>query len=158
MPRLPGGASRRAARRSLDRRLAHVRAVHPHAVPPNVGWVQALRESVGMSSDELGRRMGTVGTSVLRLEAAEREGRARLDTLRRAADALDCDLIYALVPRRPLEDMVTDQARLKAGALLAGVGHSMLLEDQQVDSAVAREQLTEHAALIADEPGLWGDG
>ena len=158
MARLPGGASRRAARRALDRRLAAVRAAGPHAVPPKGGWVQAVRGSLGMSAAELGRRMGTVESSVLRLEAAERHDRARLDTLRRAADALDCDLVYALVPRRPLEEMVADQARRKAGALLASVGHSMLLEDQQVSSDVAREQLTEQAALIADEPGLWSDG
>lgn len=158
MPRQRPASLRRAARRSLDRRLVPVRDVIPYAVPPRGGWVQAIRESLGMSAEELGRRMGTVRTSVLRLEANERDGGARLDTLRRAADALDCDFVYAVVPRRPLEDMVADQARLKAASLLAAVGDSMLLEDQQVSSAVAREQAAEQAALLADEPGLWSDG
>lgn len=157
MPRLPTSAARRLARRALDRRLALVRADIPYAVPPRDGWVRAIRESLGMSSGELGRRMGTVASSVQRLEVAERDGRIGLDTLRRAADALDCDLVYALVPRRTLQDMVADQARVKAVALLANVGHSMLLEDQQVPTDTAREQLAEQVALVADEPGLWGD-
>jgi len=157
MPRLPDSAARRLARRTLDRRLALVHAAVPHAVPPRTGWVRAIRESLGMSSSELGRRMGTVASSVQRLEIAERDGRVGLDTIRRAADALDCDLVYALVPRRTLEDMVTDQARLKAAARLASVGHSMLLEDQQVPADTAHDQLEEQTALVADEPGLWGD-
>lgn len=157
MSRQRSPALRRAARRALDRRLVPVRDALPHAVPPQRGWVQAIRESLGMSAEELGRRMGTVRTSVLRLEASEREGVVRLDTLRRAADAMDCDLVYALVPRRLLEDMVAERARFKAAALLADVGHSMALEDQQVGPAVAREQAAEQAALIADEPGLWSD-
>ena len=157
MPRLPNGASRRAARRTLDRRLVQVRAARQDAAPPHAGWVHAIRESLGLSSGELGRRMGTVGSSVLRLEAAERDGRVRLDTLRRAADALNCDLVYALVPRRPLEEMVTGRARLKAASLLASVDHMMLLEDQQVAPGTADEQADEQAALIADGPGLWSD-
>lgn len=158
MPRLPPSSSRRAARRALDRRLATVRDAAPDAAPPRDGWVRAIRESLGMSAEDLGRRMGTVRTSVLRLETTERDGKVRLDTLRRAGDALGCDLVYALVPRRPLEDMVADQARLKADALLTAVGHYMLLEDQQVPADVAREQLDEQIALVADEPGLWRDG
>ena len=155
VPRLPSSASRRAARRALDRRLATVRDARPDAVPPRDGWVRAIRESLGMSAEELGRRMGTVRTSVLRLETTEQDGKVRLDTLRRAADALGCDLVYALVPRRPLEEMVAAQARLKADAMFTAVGHYMLLEDQQVRADVAQEQLDEQTALVADEPGLW---
>lgn len=155
MPRLPSTASRRAARRALDRRFVELRESASGAVPPQGGWVRAIRESLGMPADELGRRMGTVGTSVLRLENAERSGTIGMDTLRRAAEALDCDLVYALVPRRSLEDAVAEQARLKARQVLATVSHSMLLEDQQVASDIAREQLEDQAALIADEPGLW---
>lgn len=157
MPRQRAPSLRRTARRTLDSRLVAVRSVVPEATAPQGGWVHAIRESLGMSAAELGRRMGTVHTSVLRLEGSERDGGARLDSLRRAADALDCDLVYALVPRRPLEDMVATQAQRKADALLASVGHSMLLENQQVTASVVREQAAEQAALIADEPGLWSD-
>lgn len=155
MPRQPTAKSRRAARRALDRRFAQIRITPQAVAPPRAGWVRAIRESLGMSASDLGERMGTSHVSVLRLEKNEREGSVGLETLGRAADALDCDLVYVLVPRRPLDVMVAEQAEAKARAVLVSVGHSMLLEDQQVSPEVAREQLAEQAAVIADEPGLW---
>lgn len=157
MPRSPNAAARRTARQALDRRFHVLRGFVPQAAVPRGGWLKAVRESLGMSAADLAARTGTAQTSILRLEASEREGRVQLDTLRRAADALECDLVYAVVPRRPLETMVTDRARLKAGSLLSRVGHSMLLEDQQVLPAAAREQLAEQAARLLDRPGLWSD-
>ena len=157
MPRGPSAASRRTARRALDRRFETMRPLAALAVVPRGGWVQAVREALGMSAADLARRMGTAQTTVLRLEAAERDARIQFDTLRRAAEALDCDVVYALVPRRPLEATIGDRARLKAGSLVGRVGHSMLLEDQQVLPTAARDQLDEQAALLIDRPGLWRD-
>ena len=110
-----------------------------------------------MSAADLGQRMGVAETSVLSLERNEVTRHVRLDTLERAANALDCDLIYALVPRRPLEQMVDERARILAGDLLGSVDHSMTLEGQQVPSAVTRDQLVERALRLRDEPGLWRD-
>jgi enoyl-CoA hydratase/carnithine racemase len=53
-----------------------------------------------------------------------------LDALRPAAAALECNLVHALVPRRPLEQVVQERARHKASAALTTVEHSMRLEDQ----------------------------
>jgi predicted DNA-binding mobile mystery protein A len=110
-----------------------------------------------MSSAELAARMGNTDTAVRKLERSEREGRARLDTLQRAAAALECDLVYAFVPREPLEKMVTDRATEKARTLLGVVDHFMMLEDQRVTSAAARAQLDDLVAKLRDQPGLWRD-
>jgi hypothetical protein len=48
--------------------------------------------------------------SVTELERNEAEERITLATLRRAAEALDCTLVYAIVPNKPLEAMVQDAA------------------------------------------------
>jgi hypothetical protein len=101
--------------------------------------------------------MGTSETAVLKMERSERDSRVRHDTLSRAADALECDLVYALVPRRPLEEMVESRAMDRARALLGVIDHSMMLEDQRVAPAVAEEQLRELAAALRDRPGLWRD-
>ena len=63
-------------------------------------WVRALRQAVGISAVEFARRMGVSTREVFRLEKAEEESRIQLGTLRRAAEALDCELIYALTPKR----------------------------------------------------------
>jgi predicted DNA-binding mobile mystery protein A len=158
MPRtVPGASTRPTARRALDRRFETLRPLTKSAIAPRGGWIRAIREALGMSSAELAARMGNTDTAVLKLEQSEREGRARLDTLQRAAAALDCDLVYAFVPRKPLEEMVTDRATEKARALLGVVDHSMMLEDQRVTSAAARNQLDDLIANLREQQGLWRD-
>lgn len=150
-------AARRQARRALDRRFNLLRDLVPHTAVPRGGWVQAVREALGMSAADLAQRMHVAETAVFSLERNERAGRARLDTLRRAAEAMDCELVYAIVPRRPLEQIVDDRARAVAADLLGHVPHSMLLEDQQVPAAATLEQFAEYAARLRDQPGLWRD-
>ncbi len=110
-----------------------------------------------MSRKDLATRLKVSESSVARLEASERAGTAQLDTLRRAADALGCDLVYALVPRRPLEDMVQEQAHTKARKLLAEVQHTMLLEDQAPRLSALQQILDDNAADRVDRPGLWNE-
>jgi predicted DNA-binding mobile mystery protein A len=65
-----------------------------------VSWVRAVRQAVGMPALEFARRMGVQEREVYRMERAEEESRIELGSLRRAAEALDCELIYALTPRK----------------------------------------------------------
>src|SRR5262245_17388587 len=70
---------------------------------PGNGWVKSLRTSLGMSMRSLGTRLGfKEPSSVKELERNERAGTITLQTLKRAADALDADLVYAIIPRRSL--------------------------------------------------------
>src|SRR5262245_27532719 len=94
--------SAQLARRTLDARLRD-RSIRELASRPPRGWVRAIRDALGMSSRQLANRMGQSQPAVTKLERSEASGGARLDSLRRAADALDCDLVYALVPRTSLE-------------------------------------------------------
>nr|MDQ3612349.1 mobile mystery protein A [Actinomycetota bacterium] len=150
-------AAQRAARRALDRRLPQLRDARRTTTSPHGGWVRAIRDALGMSAANLADRMGTVETSVLSLERNEVARKARLDTLERAADALNCDLVFALVPRQSLEEMVEQRAQARAAAMLGVVGHSMLLEDQQVSSAATQDQLQEQTARLRERRGLWRD-
>jgi len=63
-------------------------------------WVRAVRQSVGMPAVEFTRRMGVREQEVYRIERAEQKSSLELGTLRRAAEALDCELVYALMPQR----------------------------------------------------------
>lgn len=155
MARSVAAEQRRTARGRLDARREALLALVRAAAPPAGGWVGAVRSALGMSSLELGRRMGIDNSNVVRLEQSERAGGIRLDTLRRAADALECDLVYALVPRRPLAEMVDEQARRRASALVQQVDHSMRLEDQQVEPSAVEAQLQQLTDEFVDKPGLW---
>lgn len=63
------------------------------------GWIRGARRSLLMSTNELARRADIDTSSLARMERAEDSGRIRLVTLRRMADAMDCDLVYAFRPR-----------------------------------------------------------
>src|SRR5450631_2010983 len=149
-------ATQQQARRALERRLAPWRALTPSSTArPAGGWVRAIRDALGMSAAELGQRMGTSQVAVTKLEASERAEGARLSTLTRAANALGCDLVYAFVPRAPLEAQVRAQAEGILARDFAGVVNSMRLEDQGVSEDVASDTRDELIARISAERGLW---
>ena len=110
-----------------------------------------------MTTAQLARRMGIAQSSVVLLEQSEALGRIRLDTLQRAASALDCRIVYALVPNQPLESLVESRRRELAEHQLAAVERSMSLEDQSVQGAEVRGR---HLQVIADRispKDLWDD-
>jgi len=157
MARVTSAAMRRRARSVLDARF---RGLEPAQLPqslavPKDGWVRAIREALGMSAADLASRIGVADSVVQRMEAGERVGTTQLATLRRAADALDCDLVYALVPRIPLSEQVTQQAQKKARTLMKQVTHTMALEAQQVSSHATHELFDQQVSALENKPGLW---
>jgi predicted DNA-binding mobile mystery protein A len=96
-----------------------------------------------MSSEQLARRLGVKQPSVVALEQSEAKGTIALATLRRVAEALDCTLVYVLVPNQPLETIVRDRARILLHRRRAPVEHSMLLEDQAVSAKDSEARLDE---------------
>jgi predicted DNA-binding mobile mystery protein A len=153
MPRVAHEVSVRG-RELLDAHFAEWQALRELAPPPR-GWVRAVREALGMSAAVLAARLGTTAGAVTRLEHSEAAERIRLDTLRRAADALGCDLVYLLVPRRPLGTVVRDRARELARRQVAAVEQTMRLEDQATDAVSEMEERLTRELL--DRGGLWSD-
>jgi predicted DNA-binding mobile mystery protein A len=151
MPKVSNKVSVRS-RELLDGHFDEWQQLRGLARPPR-GWVRAVREALGMSAAVLAGRLGTTAGAVTRLEQSEAADRIRIDTLRGAADALGCDLVYVLVPRRPLSTVVRDRARQLARAQVAATEQTMRLEDQATGDATEMEdQIIEQ--LLA-RGGLW---
>jgi len=121
-------------------RLAQMDAVlteaakHPLPPRPPAGWLRAIREALGMTSGVLAERLGVTASGARKLEQSEAADAITLGTLRRVADALDCDLQYVLVPRQPLREMRRQQALHLAQQWQQRVGRTMALEAQSVSS------------------------
>jgi predicted DNA-binding mobile mystery protein A len=130
------------SRSQLDERFRELGPATRYAAPVR-GWIKAIREALGMSTAQLAKRLGIKQPSLVALEQSEAKGTIELATLRRVAEALDCTLVYALVPNKPLESTVRDRARAFARRRRGPVEHSMLLEDQKVPAKNAEARLDE---------------
>jgi predicted DNA-binding mobile mystery protein A len=153
MPRVSNEVSVRS-RRLLDSHFDEWQQLRGLARPPH-GWIRAVREALGMSAAVLAARLGITAGAATRLEQSEAANRIQLDTLRRAADALGCDLVYLLVPRRPLDAVVRDRARELARRQIAAVEQTMRLEDQA--TGMASEMEERFAEQLLERGGLWRD-
>ena len=122
--------------KQLDRDLEQFCEARAVARPAK-GWLRAVREALGISARELGERLGTGHQLPLQLEKSEAEDAITLRSLRNAANAMECDLVYALVPRAGSMQQLIEQ-HSKSHALdearkhVLGVEHSMALEGQAV--------------------------
>jgi len=130
------------ARAHLDERLKDFGPISRYT-PPIKGWIKAIREALGMTTEQLARRLGMKQPTLYELEKSEAKGSIELATLRRVADALDCTLVYAFVPKKSLEETVRARARNFLRRRRAPVEHSMLLEDQQVQGKAEEERIDE---------------
>jgi predicted DNA-binding mobile mystery protein A len=153
-----GPQERARARKNLDKKLNSIRNSEA-LTRPQRGWVKAIREALGMTTAQFGRRMGVSQPRASNVEKAEVSGRITLESLERAAAALNCRLVYALVPYEPLEDQVQSQARTRAEQHLAPVSHSMMLEDQSAHDEDTREQLEHMIDKLVSARGsrLWDE-
>jgi predicted DNA-binding mobile mystery protein A len=130
------------ARSRLDKRFKELGPA-TRFVSPVRGWVKAIREALGMSTAQLANRLNVKQPSVVAMEQSEARGSIELATLRRVAEALDCTLVYVLVPNKPLETIVRNRARTFARRRLDPVEHTMLLENQKVTAKDAEARLDE---------------
>ncbi|MHB8447262.1 MAG: helix-turn-helix domain-containing protein [Rudaea sp.] len=122
---------------------------------PRGGWSKAIRTALGMTLDDLADRLGITRSALSRMETSEQGETIQLDTLRRVAGAMNCDLVYALVPRQPLQEMVDQQRARAANELEAKSRAHMRLEGQEErDSSLAGWRKEHSASLISDRK-LW---
>lgn len=110
-----------------------------------------------MTTAQLGQRIGVTQSRAFDIEKAEVSGKITLDSLERAAHALDCRLVYTLVPREPLESIAEERALKLARTKLRTISHSMALEDQLVSKADEEQQINDLARRLLEKSGsaLW---
>jgi predicted DNA-binding mobile mystery protein A len=144
--------------RHLDKRLAGLRPLAKNVRPPK-GWLRAVRDALGMTTAQLANRIGVTQPRIIELEKAEVSGAVTLHSLQRAAEAMGCRVVYALVPDRPLAEIVRARTELVADRQLASVRHTMSLEDQAVVDNRANEDLRRRLReeLLRRPARLWDE-
>jgi predicted DNA-binding mobile mystery protein A len=148
--------TRQRARQRLDERLLALKPEDRFKAPPK-GWVRAIRDAIGMTGVQFAKRLKIRPQSVEALEKSEANGAIQLQTLRRAAEALDCTLVYALVPNTSLEGAVHARAREIAMRDLSRVAHTMKLEAQETGDTNLEARIDAYIRDQLKERDLWNE-
>ena len=142
------------ARRELDRKLAAT-SLESISARPRGGWIRAIRTALGMSQEVLAERLHISGPSMTQLEKSEVNETISVGKLADVARALDCRLVYVLVPNVSLDETVQRAAEQVASKTLAYVETTMGLEDQSVGSERRAEQLALEARNVIEANRQW---
>jgi predicted DNA-binding mobile mystery protein A len=124
---------------------------------PKKGWIRTIREALGMSSNVLAERLNCTRANISSIEQRERKGTITLETLEEVAQALNCKLVYCLVPIEPLDKILEKQARLIAKKRIKIINHSMKLEQQGLTSKQLQQQENDlvQELLRGNSKALW---
>jgi len=117
----------------LDRNLELVRSLPPR---PSDGWIASVREALGLSQRQVGKKMGASGQAIQQFEQAEAEDRITLRAMRRVAGTMGCDLVYVFAPKSgSFQELAEQPTRERAARDVKSVIQTMALEDQKPQNA-----------------------
>lgn len=143
-------------RRQLSDKLKKLDSTSLPARPAK-GWIKTIRTAMGMTSTQLASRLGVNQSQVSRLEQAEANNTITLKTLKNAAAALNCEVVYELVPKTSIEDALEQQTKKYAMKLITEMNHHMMLEQQTLSPEELNTLLLELIAEFSKKPpkDLW---
>ncbi|MGE0201784.1 MAG: mobile mystery protein A [Candidatus Melainabacteria bacterium] len=145
------------ALRALDLRYQAMQPYERFIRPPK-GWIRAVRDALGMTSTQLAARIGIAQPTLQDYERREMEDAITLKSLQKAARAMNCRLIYAIVPEDSLNSILWKQAERRARAMFDRVDRSMNLEQQRVTASERDLQLQALIQQWTDNPTrLWDE-
>lgn len=144
--------------RQLDQSLDSFRSLMERK-PPEGGWARTIREAIGMSQRQLAERMGVSKRTIQSAERNEARRKIQLESLQALAEGLDCELVYAFVPRESLQASLEKRAAELARRMVETVSTSMELEEQGVPDDEKQRQIEELASeLLASRlRDFWDD-
>ena len=139
--------NQRNQRKIIERKLKAWLPLRKDQPPPS-GWIKAIRGALGINASQLAARLGMKHSAILKFEQRETMGKVTLETLEKVAQAMNCRLIYSIVPKDPypsLDSILEEQANIVAKNLVSKVNHTMRLEQQGLSNEQIKEQIQETA-------------
>lgn len=119
---------------------------------PSIGWIKATRMALGMSQEQLGKKLQITRQSVQELEKREKEGTITLKTLKEVAKAMDIQLVYGFIPNQgSLEALIEKKASELATRIVMRTSNSMKLEDQQNSDKRLQKAIKERTRMLINE-------
>ena len=121
--------------RALDKKIFDLKSAK-NIVPQSSGWIKTVREAIGMTVSQLAARLGVTQPRITKMES--NEDNLKLSTMKKAAEAMNCEFVYYFKPKTTFQNLVDEQAQKKAAEVLKTVNVNMALENQEIaeDEAV----------------------
>lgn len=149
---------KKLARNQLDETVKRFEPLKIVAAPQK-GWIRAIRDTLGMTGEQLANRMNVNQQRVARIEQDEKLGKVTLNTMRGAAEAMDCVFVYCVIPRSSLEQTVRNQAKLVAKKRMSRSNQMMRLEKQELSENEKEKALEDLIHDVTNEmpKSLWDE-
>ena len=142
---------RKVIRDQLDKKLANLKEFS--AAMPQQGWIKTIREALGLSAAQLGKKAGVDQSRISRLENAEKNGDLKLSSLQKIAKSLNMKFVYGFVPEYTLEMMAREQAKRIARKRLKILDGTMRLEKQALSQEEQEKALDDMIEkILVDHP------
>lgn len=126
--------------KALDKKLSPLKQLVP-VIPRSQSWIRTLREALGMTAQQLAKRIGISQSRIAYMEQNEKN--LKISTLEKVAQSMNCTFVPLFIPNESLEINVRSQAQKKAAEILASVNQNMALENQLSSSEDILSDMTD---------------
>ena len=123
-----------------------------HVIVPPIGWIKAIRNGIGMSMEQLGRKLSITKQGVMDIEKREKEGAITIKSMQEIGKAMDTQFVYGFVPKAgSLEQMIEYRALEIASKIVERTSTTMKLEDQANSKERIEKAIKERATEIINK-------
>ena len=123
-----------------------------HVIVPPIGWIKAIRNGIGMSMEQLGKKLSITKQGVMDIEKREMEGAITIKAMQEIAKAMDTKFVYGFVPNAgSLEQMIETRALEIAKTIVQRTSTTMKLEDQVNSKERIEKAIKERAKEIINK-------
>ena len=123
-----------------------------HVIIPPIGWIKAIRNGIGMSMEQLGKKLSITKQGVMDIEKREKEGAITIKSMQEIAKAIDMQFVYGFVPvAGSLDQMIEMRALEMATKIVQRTSNTMKLEDQENSKERIEKAIKERAAEIMNK-------
>lgn len=119
--------------------------------------IRSLRQLLGMTQAQLAKRASQQERLIRRLETAE-ETDPQLSTLMKTAQGLGAELIIRFVPKKPIQELLEEQAKKRAEAIIQMSKGSSAMEEQEPSASIVQLQIDKLVEELLQKPSMiWDD-
>lgn len=135
----------------LNEKMVQLAGMQQVIVPP-IGWIKAIRNGIGMSMEQLGKKLSITKQGVMDMEKREKEGAITIKSMQEIGKAINMQFVYGFVPNNgSLNQMIENRALEMATKIVERTSTTMKLEDQVNSKERIEKAIKERAAEIINK-------